>query len=58
MIDGILHSHQERELPVPVIEKIMTKNGSDNPLYLSLEVRRLAMMDRYDYEKMTATGDE
>lgn len=58
VIDGILHSHQERELPLPVIEKIMTKKGSDNPLYLSLEVQRLAMMDQDDYEKMTATGDE
>ena len=58
VVDGILHSHQERELPLSVIEKIMTKNGSDNPLYLSLVVRRLAMMDRYDYEKMTSTEDE
>lgn len=58
VIAGILHSHQERELPLLVIEKIMAKNGSDNPLYLSLGVQRLAMMDRDDYEKMTAAGDK
>ena len=58
VIEGILHSHQGKELPLSVIEKIMTKKGSDNPLYLSLEVQRLVMMDRDDYEKMTATGDK
>lgn len=56
VIDGILHS-QGRELSFPVIEKIMTKKGSDNPLYLSLVVQRLAMMDQEDFEKIIATGD-
>ena len=57
VVDGILYS-QRRELSYPVIEKIMTKNGADNSLYLSLAIHRLIMMDRDDYEKMTATGGE
>ena len=56
VIDGILHS-QGRELSLPVIEKIMTKKGSDSPLYLSLAVQRLVMMDRGDFENITVTGD-
>ena len=56
VIDGILHS-QGRELSLPVIENIMAKKGSDNPLYLSLAVQRLVMMDRGDFENITVTGD-
>ena len=56
VIDGILYS-QGRELSFPVIKKIMTKKGSDTPLYLSLAVQRLVMMDQEDFEKITATGD-
>lgn len=56
VIDGILHS-QGRELSLPVIEKIMAKKGSDTPLYLSLAVQRLVMMDRGDFENITVTGD-
>lgn len=56
VINGIIHS-QGRELSHSVIEKITKKQSSDNPLYLSLAVQRLVMMNRDDFEKITTAGD-
>ena len=56
VIEGILQS-QKKELAVPVIKKMIEKEESDNPLYLSLAAQRLVMMDRRDFEKIVALGD-
>lgn len=54
--EGILHS-QGRELSRPVMERILTKEESDSPLYLSLAVQRLVMMDQREFKEISARGD-
>ena len=56
VLDGILASVR-RELPQPVRERILAKRSADSPLYLSLAVQRLLMMDREDFGRITARGD-
>ena len=56
VLDGILASVR-RELPRPVRERILEKRSADSPLYLSLAVQRLLMMDREDFGRITARGD-
>lgn len=55
-VEGILHA-AARELPDVVADRIIAKEGAGNPLYLSLAVQRLVMMDRADFEKIAARGD-
>ncbi|MCR4671681.1 MAG: DUF4062 domain-containing protein [Lachnospiraceae bacterium] len=56
VIRGIL-GFQSKELDGSVIEKICEKNSSGNPLYLSILLRRLLMMDREDFAWITSHGD-
>ncbi|MBR5447821.1 MAG: DUF4062 domain-containing protein, partial [Clostridia bacterium] len=56
IIDGILCSHG-RELDDKVIGRMAESAASDNPLYLSLLVQRLLMMNRTDFLAIKGTGD-
>ena len=56
IIDGILRTHG-RELDKKVIEKMINAASSDNPLYLSLLVQRLMMMNRSDFIAIKEAGD-
>ena len=56
VMKGILAA-AKRELADSVTERIAGKKGSDNPLYLSLAVQRLIMMDRSDFEQIVEQGD-
>lgn len=56
VVKGIL-SFLRRELSEPVIDRIVGKKGAANPLYLSLTVQRLVMMDKSDFEKIVEQGD-
>lgn len=49
-IDGIL-SHYKKSVDEEVIDEILKKQGGERPLYLSLVMQRLNMMDRYDLQK-------
>lgn len=56
VIDGILNRNG-RELSTPVREAIVKLDSSDNPLYLSLLVQRLLMMNREDFADIHSKGD-
>lgn len=56
VVKGIL-SFLRRELSEPVIDRIVGKKGAASPLYLSLTVQRLVMMDKSDFEKIVEQGD-
>jgi len=57
VIAGILHSHN-RELEDKVIRKMIKAKASNNPLYLSLLVQRLLMMNRDDFLAIKKAGDD
>lgn len=46
-----------RELSKPVIDEMLKLNASDNPLYLSLLVQRLLMMNADDFAAINSSGD-
>ncbi len=46
-----------RELEACVTEKILQKAASDQPLYLSLMLQRLLMMNQEDFEQIALEGD-
>ena len=52
VINGILKIYGQRSIGTPVINAIKAKNSSDNPLYLSLLVHRLIMMNRLDFDEL------
>ena len=56
VIDGIL-DRNGRELSTPVREAMVKLESSDNPLYLSLLVQRLLMMNREDFADIHSKGD-
>lgn len=56
VITGTL-SRAGRELSKPVVEKMVALKSSDNPLYLSLLVQRLLMMNSADFADIRARGD-
>ena len=56
VISGTL-SRAGRELSKPVIEKMISLKASDNPLYLSLLVQRLLMMNSSDFADIRSRGD-
>ena len=56
VIEGILKSHN-RELEEKVIRKMIRSKSSSNPLFLSLLVQRLLMMNREDFIAIKAAGD-
>ncbi|MCD8148886.1 MAG: hypothetical protein LUE92_04820 [Clostridiales bacterium] len=46
-----------RELENRVIEAIAKKEGADHPLYVSLLLQRLLMMDKSDFDEVADRGD-
>ena len=56
VIRGIL-SFQGRELETIVIDRMAQKRASGSPLYLSLLIQRLLMMNKHDFDQITASGD-
>lgn len=56
VISGIL-ARNGRELSGSVINEMMKLKASDNPLYLSLLVQRLLMMNSDDYTDIRSRGD-
>ena len=56
VIRGIL-GFQSKELDGSVIDRISAKKASGNPLYLSILLRRLLMMDREDFAWIVSHGD-
>jgi len=56
VISGVLQNHH-RELSRDVIEKILEKEGTEKPLYLSFLIQRLVMLDQKDFEAIRSSGD-
>lgn len=56
VIAGILN-YLRKELPDEVIGAVIERTSSQNPLYLSLVIQRLLMMDREDYKRIREQGD-
>ena len=56
LINAIAKS-RHKEISKPVIQKIIEKEDSDNPLYLSLIVERLLMLDHEDFQNIRNLGD-
>ena len=56
IIRGIL-GFLGRELDQPVIDVMVQKPAAHSPLYLSLVVQRLAMMNKADFDEIVAQGD-
>lgn len=56
IISGILDTRR-RELSEPVIRAIVNKPASDTPLYLSLLMQRLMMMNKADFARIRQLGD-
>ena len=56
VISGTL-SRTGRELSKPVVEKMISLKSSGNPLYLSLLVQRLLMMNSADFADIRSRGD-
>lgn len=56
VIQGILRLHR-RELENPVIAAIAAKPFSDHPLYMSLLIQRLLMMNKNDFDDIAEQGD-
>lgn len=56
IIEGILASHG-RELSSQVKKAIIRKKASDYPLYLSMLIQRLIMMNRQDFDRIVQAGD-
>ena len=49
--------NKHKELPLSIIDKILEKPQSDSPLYLSLIIERLLILDHEDFEKIRHLGD-
>ena len=56
VVNGIL-KHSRRELDENVSAKIIQKNASNSPLYLTLLIQRLLMMNKNDFAEIMADGD-
>ena len=56
IINAIAKS-RHKEISSQVIQKIIKKEASDNPLYLSLIVERLLMLDHEDFQNIRHLGD-
>lgn len=56
VIRGILRLHR-RELEEPVIDAIAAKPFSDHPLYMSLLIQRMLMMNKNDFDEIAGSGD-
>ncbi len=57
ILQGML-SYQRKGLDKAVIDEVMKKKGSDNPLYLSLLIQRLTMMDKDDFAVIAEYGND
>ena len=58
LVIGGICSHMGRELPQAVVRRVICGPYSDTPLYMSLVVRRLLMMDAADFEAISRSGLE
>lgn len=56
VIDSILLENN-KELPQEIKKEIAKKKSSASPLYISLLVQRLLMMNNEDYQKIISAGD-
>lgn len=56
VIRGILRLHR-RELEESVIHAIAAKPFSDHPLYMSLLIQRMLMMNKNDFDEIAEKGD-
>ena len=56
VINGTL-ARSGKQLSKPVIDKMLTLSASNNPLYLSLLVQRLTMMNKEDFTEIKNKGD-
>lgn len=56
VVQGVLNFHG-RELEHRVIDRMIAKPAANHPLYLSLAVQRLLMMDKSDFDNILAKGD-
>lgn len=56
IVRGML-SFLGRELDQPVIDAMVQKPAAHSPLYLSLVVQRLTMMNKGDFDEIAAQGD-
>lgn len=56
MIRAILSAHH-RELSEPVVSAMASLQQSENPLYVSLLIQRMLMMDRQDFDRIRSLGD-
>lgn len=57
VLQGML-SYQRKGLDQSVIEEVMKKQGADHPLYLSLLMQRLVMMDKNDFSVIAEYGND
>lgn len=57
IIAGMLEA-KNRELSAPVIQAILDKPASNIPLYLSLLVQRLLMMNKEDFDAISDLGND
>ena len=57
VIDGICR-YQRKELSHEVVRNILNIEESDNPLYISLIVTRLIMMNSEDFEKINSSNED
>lgn len=57
VLHGIL-SYQGKGLDANVVREILEKPNADNPLYLSLLMQRLAMMDKNDFDVIAKYGND
>lgn len=46
-----------RELETCVVDRMIARKASESPLYLSLLIQRLTMMNKSDFDDITAHGD-
>ena len=53
--DAILTSHH-KQLSEKVLQKLHSRRGSDNPLFLSMLLQLLLMMNREDFEAINRSG--
>lgn len=56
MIRAILSAHH-RELSEPVVSAMAALLQSDNPLYVSLLIQRMLLMNRQDFDRIRSLGD-
>lgn len=54
---GVLN-HRHKEMPEEVISQLLKCKGTENPLYISMVMDRLMLMDQQDYKKINEHGGQ